>query len=79
MCVRVRGFLTVGEAARLRGFRRVYVLELIRAGRLRSEVLFGRVLVRRSDVERIERGRPGRKPRHPTRSDPRPLNNPAVR
>ena len=65
MCVQVSGFITVGEAARLRGFRRGYVLELIRRGHLGAEVLFHQVLVRRSDVERFEPARPGRKPRRP--------------
>ena len=54
--------MTVEEAARLRGFRRGYVLDLIRADRLRPEVLFRRLLVRGSELERVKKQRPGRRP-----------------
>lgn len=53
--------MTVSEAARLRGFRRTYVLELVRGGHLSAEVLFGQLLVRRSEVGKMRKGRPGRK------------------
>lgn len=54
--------MTVNEAAWLCGSRRGYVLELVRRGRLSAEVLFGQVLVRRSEVVNLRKGRPGRKP-----------------
>lgn len=70
--------MTVGEAARRRGVRRADVLELILRGRLRAEVLFHEVLVRRSELKRIEK--PQRKPRSvASQTAPSAADSPAAR
>ncbi len=53
--------ITVTEAARLRGVSRAAMYELVQRGRLKSEKMFGRVLLYRSDVEAFEKGKPGPK------------------
>lgn len=54
-------YVTVTEAAQLRGVSRAAIHELIQRGRLKSENMFGRVLLYRSEVEAFERGKPGPK------------------
>ena len=53
--------ITITEAARLRGVSRAAMHELIQRGRLRSEKMFGRVLLYRSEVEAFEKVKPGPK------------------
>jgi excisionase family DNA binding protein len=53
--------ITVTEAARLRSVSRAAIHELVQRGRLRSEKMFGRVLLYRSEVEAFERNKPGPK------------------
>lgn len=57
----VGDLITVTEAAQLRGVSRAAIHELVQRGRLRSERMFGRVLLYRSEVEAFERVRPGPK------------------
>ena len=59
ICAHVSGFISIGEAARLRDFLRSYVLELVRQSRFHYEVLFGRVLVRQSNMEGGQGGKVG--------------------
>ncbi|MDT7809818.1 MAG: Helix-turn-helix domain [Acidobacteriota bacterium] len=54
-------FVTVVEAAEMRGVSRAAIHELIKRGRLRAERLFGKVLLYRSEVEAFERRKPGPK------------------
>lgn len=53
--------ITLTEAAQLRGVSRAAIHELVQRGRLRSEKMFGRVLLYRSEVEAFERDKPGPK------------------
>ena len=53
--------ITVTEAAQLRGVSRAAIHELVQRGRLRSEKMFGRVLLYRSEVEVFEKSKPGPK------------------
>lgn len=55
-------FVTVAEAADLRGVSRAAIHELVQRGRLRSERMLGRVLLYKSEVESFEKGKPGPKP-----------------
>ncbi len=57
----ISGLITVTEAAQLRGVSRAAIHELIQRGRLRSEKMFGRVLLYRSEVEAFEKEKPGPK------------------
>ena len=57
-------FVTVAEAAELRGVSRAAMHELVRRGRLRSEKMLGRVLLYRSEVETFEKDKPSPKPNH---------------
>lgn len=57
-------FVTVTEAANMRGVSRAAIHELVQRGRLRSKRMFGRILLYRSEVESFEKGKPG-----PKRSD----------
>ena len=52
--------ITVQEAANLRGVSKARVHQWIAGGRLRKEVKYGRVLVRRDEVLAIASLRPGR-------------------
>jgi len=54
-------FVTISEAAELRGVSRAAIHELVQRGRLRSERMLGRVLLYRSDVESFEKDKPGPK------------------
>ena len=54
--------VTVTEAAKLRGVSRAAIHELVQRGRLRSERMFGRVLLYRNEVEAFEKDKPGPKP-----------------
>jgi excisionase family DNA binding protein len=54
-------FITVTEAAKLRGVSRAAIHELVQRGRLRCEKMFGRVLLYRNEVESFEKDKPGRK------------------
>jgi excisionase family DNA binding protein len=54
-------FLTVAEAAELRGVSRAAIHELVQRGRLRSERMLGRVLLYKSEVVSFEKGKPGPK------------------
>lgn len=54
-------FVTVTEAATMRGVSRAAIHELVQRGRLRSVKMFGRVLLYRSEVEAFEKEKPGRK------------------
>lgn len=54
-------FVTVAEAAELRGVSRAAIHELVQRGRLRSERMLGRVLLYKSEVESFEKDRPGPK------------------
>lgn len=54
-------FITVSEAAELRGVSRAAIHELISRGRLISHKLLGRVVLLKEDVETFERDRPGPK------------------
>ena len=54
-------FVTVTEAANMRGVSRSAIHELVQLGRLRSKRMFGRVLLYRSEVESFEKDKPGPK------------------
>jgi excisionase family DNA binding protein len=54
-------FVTVAEAAELRGVSRAAIHELVQRGRLRSERMLGRVLLYRSEVEAFVKEKPGPK------------------
>lgn len=54
-------FVTVAEAAELRGVSRAAIHELVQRGRLRSERMLGRVLLYRNEVENFEKDKPGPK------------------
>lgn len=54
-------FVTVTEAAQIRGVSRAAIHELVQRGRLRSKKMFGRVLLYRSEVESFEKEKPGPK------------------
>ena len=54
-------FITVSEAATVRGVTRQAIHALIERGRLRSVTMFGRVLLYRSEVEAFEKETPGPK------------------
>ena len=54
-------FVTVTEAASMRGVSRAAMHELVQRGRLRSIRMFGRVLLYRSEVEAFEKDKPGPK------------------
>ncbi len=53
--------LTISQAAQLRGTSRIAVHELINRGRLEAIEIAGRKFVRRVDLERFEREKPGPK------------------
>lgn len=55
-------FVTQAEAAQMRGVSLASINELVRRGRLVPLEMFGRNLLRRSDVLSFERLTPGRKP-----------------
>jgi excisionase family DNA binding protein len=57
----VSDLVTLTEAAKMRGVTRQAIHSLIERGRLRSEMMFGRVLLYRSEVEAFEKDRPGRR------------------
>lgn len=52
-------FVTVSEAAKLRGVTRAAIHALIKRGRLRSVDMFGRMLLYRSEVLSFEKDKPG--------------------
>ena len=54
-------FVTVTEAAKLRGVSRAAIHALIQRGRLRSENVLGRVLLYKSEVLAFEKNKPGPK------------------
>jgi excisionase family DNA binding protein len=54
-------FVTIAEAAELRGVSRAAIHELVQRGRLSSERMLGRVLLYRSEVESFEKDKPGPK------------------
>ncbi len=55
-------FVTVTEAAKLRGVSRAAIHALIQRGRLRSENVLGRILLYKSEVLAFEKNKPGPKP-----------------
>jgi len=54
-------FLTVAEAAKVRGVSRAAIHELIQRGRLRSETLLGRIVVYKNEIKEFEKDKPGPK------------------
>ena len=54
-------FVTVSEAAKLRGVTRAAIHALVKRGRLRSVDMFGRVLLYRNEVLSFEKDKPGPK------------------
>ncbi len=58
--------ITTQEAAELRGVTGSSIRELIQRGRLRAKMMYGRLLVYRSEVENFKREKPG--PRGPRKS-----------
>jgi excisionase family DNA binding protein len=60
--VDMNDFVTVAEAAELRGVSRAAIHELVQRGRLRSERMLGRVLLYRNEIEAFEKDKPGPKP-----------------
>lgn len=54
-------FVTVTEAAELRGVSRAAIHALIQRGRLRSENVLGRILLYKSEVIAFEKNKPGPK------------------
>ena len=46
--------MTVNEAAQLRGVTRAAIWNLIRRGRLQVEIIFGRALVYRAEIEALK-------------------------
>ena len=54
-------FITVVEAAKLRGVSRAAIHALIQRGRLRSENMLGRVLLYKDEVLSFEKTKPGPK------------------
>jgi excisionase family DNA binding protein len=57
----LNNFITIGEAAELRGVTRSAIHELVQRGRLHSQKMFGRILLLRSEVLAFEREKPGPK------------------
>jgi hypothetical protein len=57
----IESFVTVSEAARLRGVTRAAIHALIKRERFRSVDMFGRKLLYRSEVEGFEKEKPGPK------------------
>lgn len=57
----INDLITVTEAAQLRGVSRAAIHELIQRSRLKSEKMFGRVLLYRTEVEAFEKEKPGPK------------------
>jgi len=53
------GLITIGEAAEIRNTSRSAVLQLIQRGRLETEVIAGKQLVYRTDVENFVNQKPG--------------------
>jgi excisionase family DNA binding protein len=53
--------ITVSEAAKIRGVGETAIRNLISRGRLQSQRLYGRILLKRAEVERFELDRPGPK------------------
>lgn len=58
-------FITVTEAAEIRGVSRAAIHELIQRGRLKAEKMLGRVVVSKSDVEAFEKEKPGPRTSNP--------------
>ncbi|HAF24549.1 MAG TPA: hypothetical protein DCK93_16875 [Blastocatellia bacterium] len=56
-------FVTVSEAAELRGVTRAAIHALIGRGRLEAVEVFGRMLLSRREVETFEKDKPGQKSR----------------
>lgn len=54
-------FVTVSEAAKLRGVTRAAIHALVNRGRLRSVDMFGRMLLYRGEVLAFEKEKPGPK------------------
>jgi hypothetical protein len=61
-------FVTPAEASRMRGVTRSAISELIRRGRLRTEILYGVRLVYRADVENFQRAKPTKKAKAATKT-----------
>lgn len=57
----VQDLITVNEAAKMRGVTKTAIWNLIYRGRLKTERLFERVLVYRSEVQDFEPEKPGPK------------------
>jgi excisionase family DNA binding protein len=58
--------ITTEQAGRLRGVSGKAIRELIRRGRLRAKMMYGRLLVYRSEVLTFKKDKPG--PRGPRKS-----------
>lgn len=52
-------YVDVQEAARIHNCSRISVYDLINRGRLRTQTVFGKLVVLRSDIEEFERQKPG--------------------
>jgi len=52
-------FVTLSEAAKIRGVSREAVHALVRRGRLRAVMVFGRLLLFRNEVENFRKNKPG--------------------
>lgn len=52
-------FVTLSEAAKIRGVSREAVHALVRRGRLTSTMVFGRLLLNRKEVETFRKKKPG--------------------
>lgn len=64
---RIGDLLTVNDAAAVIGVSKIRVWQYLNEGRIEKHYAFGRVVVRRSDAERVrdtprKRGRPPTKP-----------------
>ncbi len=57
----IESFVTVSEAAKLRGVTRAAIHALIKRERLRSVDMLGRMLLHRNEVEAFQKEKPGPK------------------
>ena len=67
----LNGWITLAQAAELRGVSHESMRKLVRRGRLNSRVMLGRILVKRSEVLAFKKEKPGpRGPRKSTKKEP---------
>jgi len=57
-------WVSQSEAARMRGVSRQSISELVKRGRLKTLVIAGKTLVRRTEIEKFQPLAPGPVPKH---------------